>query len=103
MTLGLFGERNYFALHFGALLWTLATMALLATIVRRLVDVRTGCVAAGLYAVFSAWANYTNLAFNGELLMNLPVVAAFAIAMRFRPRACAPSCCSPARSSASRS
>src|SRR5882724_3460160 len=29
-TLGLFGERNYFALHFGALLWTLATMALLA-------------------------------------------------------------------------
>jgi 4-amino-4-deoxy-L-arabinose transferase-like glycosyltransferase len=81
-TLGLFGERNYFALHAGALLWTLVTMALLAQIVRRLFDVRAGFVAAGLYAVFSAWANYTNLAFNGELLMNLPVVAAFAVAMR---------------------
>jgi 4-amino-4-deoxy-L-arabinose transferase-like glycosyltransferase len=81
-TLGLFGERSYFALHFGALLWTLATMALLATIVRRLFDARAGFVAAGLYAVFSAWANYTNLAWNGELLMNLPIVAAFALAMR---------------------
>jgi 4-amino-4-deoxy-L-arabinose transferase-like glycosyltransferase len=81
-TLGLFGERNFSALHFGALLWTLGTMVLLAVIVRRLFDVGAGFVAAFLYAVFSAWANYTNLAWNGELLMNLPVVAAFAIAMR---------------------
>jgi len=82
LILGLFGERNYLALHIAALAWTLATMALLYRIMRRIGGVGTGWVAAALYAVFSAWANFTDLAFNGELLMNLPVVAAFAIALR---------------------
>ena len=77
--LRVFGERNYLALHVGALMWTLATMALLAVTMRRLFDAGTGWAAALLYALFTAWANYTNLAFNGELLMNLPIVAALAI------------------------
>lgn len=82
LILGLFGERNYLALHVASLLWTLATMALLYRIMRHIGGVGGGWVAAALYAIFSAWANYTDLAFNGELLMNLPVVAAFAIALR---------------------
>jgi hypothetical protein len=80
--LRLCGEYNYFALHVVSVLWTMATMMLLYLIARRLFDRRTGFVAALTYAIFIAWANYTNLAFNGELLMNLPVVAAFAIAFR---------------------
>jgi 4-amino-4-deoxy-L-arabinose transferase-like glycosyltransferase len=77
-----FGAYNYFALHLASVVWTLATMAVLYSIVRRLFDPAAGFVAALTYAVFMAWANYTNLAFNGELLMNLPVVAAVAIAFR---------------------
>jgi len=80
--LRLCGEYNYFALHVASVLWTLATMMLLSLIARRLFDRTTGFVAALTYAIFIAWANYTNLAFNGELLMNLPVVAAIAIAFR---------------------
>jgi len=40
--LRVFGERNYFALHVAALMWTLATMALLAVTMRRLFDAGTG-------------------------------------------------------------
>ncbi len=74
------GDYNYFAVHVAAVVWTLATMALIYVIARRIFDATTGFVAALLYATFIAWASYTNLSLNGELLMNLPVVAAFAIA-----------------------
>jgi len=80
--LGVAGAHNYFALHVVALLWTLATMALIAGVLRRMFDAATGLVGALLYAIFSAWANYTDLALNGELLMNLPAVAAVALALR---------------------
>lgn len=73
------GERNYFALHLVALLWTIASMATIYRIGHRMFDAATGAAAALLYVVFLAWANYTNLALNGELLMNLPVLAAIAI------------------------
>ena len=52
-------------------------MAALHALVRGMFDAQTGVVAALLYAIFVAWADYTNLALNGELLMNLPVVLAF--------------------------
>jgi 4-amino-4-deoxy-L-arabinose transferase-like glycosyltransferase len=77
-----FGDYNYFALHVASLLWTLATMAILYAVARRLFDARVAFVSALCYAIFTAWADYTNLAFNGELLMNLPVVAAIAVAFR---------------------
>ncbi|HEX7501196.1 MAG TPA: hypothetical protein VF524_12960, partial [Polyangia bacterium] len=83
--LGIFGERNYLALHIASLAWTLATMAVLCGVWTRRFDMGTGWVVALLYAIFTAWANYTNLAFNGELLMNLPVAAAFAITLRNSP------------------
>ncbi len=74
------GKFNWKALHAVALVWTLCTMAGLYVIGRRLFDRETGLIAALLYSVFQPWATWKNLAFNGELLMNLPIVWAWAIA-----------------------
>lgn len=76
------GKYNWWALHAVALLWTLFTMAGLYVIGRRLFGRQTGLIAALLYSVFQPWATFRNLAFNGELLMNLPIVWAYAIAFR---------------------
>lgn len=85
-----FGHDEWYVLHAVAALWTLATMAVLYQIGRTLFDRETGCWAALLYGLFMAWADYRNLAFNGELLMNLPAMGAVAIAFhegrsRWRP------------------
>ncbi|HEX4629713.1 MAG TPA: glycosyltransferase family 39 protein [Chthoniobacterales bacterium] len=74
------GKYNWVALHTVALIWTLATMAGLYAIARRWFDRETGLIAALGYSVFQPWAAANNLAFNGELLMNLPLVWAWAIA-----------------------
>jgi 4-amino-4-deoxy-L-arabinose transferase-like glycosyltransferase len=76
------GKFNWRALHAVALVWTLCTMAGLYMIGKRLFDCETGLIAALLYGVFQPWAisNNDNLAFNGELLINLPIVWAWAIA-----------------------
>ncbi len=84
------GKYNWMALHVVALMWVLGTMAGLYVIGRRLFDRETGLIAALLYSVFQPWAVAKNLAFNGELLMNLPIVWAWAIAFgrrasRLRP------------------
>jgi 4-amino-4-deoxy-L-arabinose transferase-like glycosyltransferase len=84
------GKYNWMALHAVALAWTLGTMAGLYVIGKRLSNRETGLVAALLYSVFQPWAAANNLAFNGELLMNLPLVWAWAIAFgrgksRMRP------------------
>jgi 4-amino-4-deoxy-L-arabinose transferase-like glycosyltransferase len=84
------GKYNWRALHAVALVWTLGTMAGLYVIGRRLFDRETGLIAALLYSVFQPWAAANNLALNGELLMNLPLVWAWAIAFgrsksRIRP------------------
>lgn len=74
------GKYNWVALHVAALLWTLATMAGLFVIGRALFDTRTGFIAALLYALFQPATSFKNLALNGEVLMNLPIVWAWAIA-----------------------
>jgi 4-amino-4-deoxy-L-arabinose transferase-like glycosyltransferase len=84
------GKYNWMALHAVALVWTLGTMAGLYVIGRRLFNRETGLIAALLYSVFQPWAAANNLALNGELLMNLPLVWAWAIAFgrgksRMRP------------------
>jgi 4-amino-4-deoxy-L-arabinose transferase-like glycosyltransferase len=84
------GKYNWKALHAVSLLWTLGTMAGLYLIGRRLFDPATGLVAALLYSIFQPWATFLNLAFNGEVVMNLPIVWAWAIAFgrgksRWRP------------------
>ncbi len=78
------GKYNWLALHMTALVWTLATMAALAAASARLFDLRTGMIAALLYGIFQPWAVQKNLALNGELLMNLPIAWAYAIAFRRR-------------------
>lgn len=74
------GKYNWHALHLFAILWTLATMAGLYRIGRELFDVPTGLIAALLYSLFQPAVSFKNIQFNGELLMNLPIVWAWAIA-----------------------
>ncbi len=75
------GKYNWYALHAVALLWTLGTMAGLFVIGTRLFDRETGLIAALFYSIFQPWAVANDLGFNGELLMNLPLVWAWAIAL----------------------
>lgn len=88
--LRVFGTHNWPALHIVGVLWVLATMWGLYLVGRRLAGVPAGLVAALLYAVFQTFWEVTNLAFNGEVMMNLPLVLGFAIAFhpgrsRWRP------------------
>lgn len=79
------GKYNWYALHTVALLWTLCTMAGLYMIGKELFDGEVGLIAALLYSIFQPWAHFTNLAFNGEMLMNLPIVWAWGIAFGQSP------------------
>src|SRR5438034_4679822 len=76
------GEFNWKALHFVALVWTLGAMAGLYVIGRELFDRNTGLIAALFYGVFQHWLTWKNLSFDGEMLMNLPIIWAWAIALR---------------------
>ncbi len=78
------GPYNAVALHVIATLWILATMAAVYLIGRGLFDVRTGLMAAALYGLYQQWVYWNNLAFNGEVLMNLPIAWAYVIAFRDR-------------------
>src|SRR5256884_1049429 len=76
------GEFNWKALHIVALAWTLCAMAGLYVIGRELFDRNTGLIAALFYGVFQHWWTWKNLTFDGEMLMNLPIIWAWAIAFR---------------------
>src|SRR5215831_12496184 len=76
------GEFNWKALHIVALLWTLGAMTGLYVIGRELFDRNTGLVAALFYCVFQPWLIWKNLSLDGEMLMNLPIIWAWAIAFR---------------------
>lgn len=80
--LRLFGTHNWLALHLVGMLWVLATMAALYVVGARIAGPAAGVIAAVLYPIFQGFWEVTNLALNGEVLMNLPVVAGFAIAFR---------------------
>ena len=75
------GESNWIALHATAFVWTLATMAGLLVLGRRLFNTSTGLMAALLYAVYQPWGTWKNFAFNGEVMMNLPIVWAWVVAL----------------------
>src|SRR5438477_11384304 len=76
------GKFNWTALHIVALVWTLCAMAGLYVIGRELFDRNTGLIAALFYGVFQHWWTWKNLTFDGEMLMNLPIIWAWAIALR---------------------
>src|SRR5215468_5311436 len=78
------GKFNWRALHFVALLWTLCAMAGLYVIGRDLFDRNTGLIAAFFYSFFQPWWTWNNLTFDSEMLMNLPIIWAWAIAFRRR-------------------
>jgi 4-amino-4-deoxy-L-arabinose transferase-like glycosyltransferase len=84
------GKFNWKALHMVALVWTLCAMAGLYVIGRELFGRNTGLIAALFYGVFQPWWTWKNLSFDGEMLMNLPIIWAWAIALgrsssRLRP------------------
>ena len=74
------GKFNWQALHLAALVWTLCAMVGLFVLGCELFDRNTGLVAAFLYSVFQPWWTWKNLAFDSEMLMNLPIIWAWAIA-----------------------
>src|SRR2546430_15862209 len=76
------GKFNWKALHIFALVWTLCAMAGLYVIGCELFDPNTGLIAAFFYSVFQPWWTWKNLSFDGEMLMNLPLIWAWAIAFR---------------------
>ena len=84
------GKFNWKALHIVALVWTLCAMAGLYVIGRDLFDRNTGLIAALFYSVFQPWWTWKNLTFDAEMLMNLPIIWGWAIALgrsssRLRP------------------
>src|SRR5437773_4425104 len=74
------GEFNWKALHIVALVWTLGAMAGLYVIGRELFDRNTGLIAALFYGVFQHWWRGRKLTLEGEMLMNRPIIWAWAIA-----------------------
>jgi hypothetical protein len=76
------GKFNWKALHVVAVLWTLCAMAGLYVIGRQLFDPNTGLIAAFFYAVFQPFWSWKNLSFDAEMLMNLPIIWAWAIGLR---------------------
>src|SRR6266576_3849901 len=76
------GKFNWKALHIVALVWTLCAMAGLYVIGCLLFDRATGLIAALFYSVFQPWGVWSTLSADGEMLMNLPIIWAWAIAFR---------------------
>jgi Dolichyl-phosphate-mannose-protein mannosyltransferase len=76
------GKFNWKALHMVALVWTLCAMAGLYVIGCELFDRNTGLIAAFFYSVFQPWWTWKTLSLDGEMLMNLPIIWAWAIALR---------------------
>jgi len=78
------GKFNWKALHIVALVWTLCAMVGLYVIGRELFDRNTGLIAALFYSVFQPWWTWKNLTFDAEMLMNLPIIWAWAISFHRR-------------------
>ncbi len=76
------GKYNWPVLHIVTLAWTFATMAGLYAIGAGLFDRNVGLIAALFYSVFQPVGRAQNLALDGELMMNLPIVLAWAIGFR---------------------
>jgi hypothetical protein len=77
-----FGHWNVHAVHVVCVLWIVATMLALNAAARRLFGPRAGVAAAALYAIYGCWGDYQNLAWNGEVLLNMPLAWGVALALR---------------------
>lgn len=80
----LFGGYNWLALHLVMTGWVLLTMRGLELATRGLLGRQAGLIAALGYGLVQPFATAKNLAFNGEVLMNLPIVWAYALVLGSR-------------------
>jgi len=80
--LGTFGTSNWLALQLVGVLWVLLTMAGLALVGELVGGLWVGLIAALLYPIFQGFWEITNLAFNGEVMMNLLGVQGLALVLR---------------------
>jgi 4-amino-4-deoxy-L-arabinose transferase-like glycosyltransferase len=71
---GVVGEYNWLPFHLFGVAWILLTMAGLYAIASRLFSREVGIAAALLYSICTARPDWVNLALNGEVMMNLPIV-----------------------------
>src|SRR5215831_582987 len=79
------GHYNWVALHLIALGWMLLTMWGLYALGKELFHRDVGLVAALLYSIYTTSVYYHLLAFNGEVMMNLPIVCARYVALKTNP------------------
>src|SRR5262245_30751495 len=73
---------NWVALHLIAVGWILLTMWGLYALGKELFHRDVGLVAALLYSIYTASVHYHLIAFNGEVMMNLPIVWALYLALK---------------------
>jgi 4-amino-4-deoxy-L-arabinose transferase-like glycosyltransferase len=78
----LVGAYNWLGLHAVATLWVLLSVWMCYLIGHNMFDEKVGLVGALLYSVYQPWAYWRNLAFNGEVMMNLPILVAVWIVFR---------------------
>lgn len=78
----IFGVYNWPLLHLVATAWILLTMWGLYSIGKELFDRNAGLAAALFYPIAITPSLSQNLAFNGEVMMNLPIVWAYWLAFR---------------------
>lgn len=76
------GSYNWIPFHVIGVAWILLSMGGLYTIGRGLFRWEVGLSAALLYAIYTTTMYYENLGFNGEVMMNLPIIWALAIAFK---------------------
>lgn len=79
------GPYNWVPLHLIGVGWILLTMWGLYAIGRELFDRSTGLTAALFYTIATTPSQSQTLAFNGEVMMNLPIVWALFIAFKQSP------------------
>ena len=82
---GVVGEYNWLPFHLFGAAWILLTMVGLYAIARQLFSREAGLAAALLYSICAARPDWVNLALNGEVMMNLPIV--WGLFLAFRPSA----------------
>jgi 4-amino-4-deoxy-L-arabinose transferase-like glycosyltransferase len=76
------GNYNWIPFHVIGVVWILLTMGGLYAIGKDLFSWEVGLLAALLYSIYTTTMYYENLALNGEVMMNLPIVWALFIAFR---------------------
>lgn len=70
------GAYNAYGLHLISLIWLILTMWGVYLLGRTLFNPFAGWTMALLYSIYQHWAVQSNVALNGEIMMNLPIVFA---------------------------